>query len=379
MFRLTARKGLRGHDIYYRVRNAYELLEKRFGSELSAEYLALASLHEDFGGGGEVGIDNDTSVDPVPLYLDDNGWMSDKPLAEWLGVKADPVSGHVLRLDLSNRSLLGTVPPAIAALTRLEYIDLTKNPDLELPQGSPIGDIERMLWDTRDKVRLLCEHLVLSHEKQRQAVVDRQLSRKHGPDGPALKRIFDDCDGRRWKAKWFIPGKDDVSAWHGVGVEEGRVVKLNFEFEIIAVPSSVLDLSSLKTLKACGGKLAAVADLPPTLTKLVLSECSSLTRLPPLPPVLETLFLPGCSSLVQLPALPPTLKSLDLSNCAALTSIDITSVKSLEYLDLLKCKSLVALGEPPLKLSYINMFGCSSLSPVPDLSKVQYVLGTVAD
>ncbi|EGB08629.1 hypothetical protein AURANDRAFT_64021 [Aureococcus anophagefferens] len=54
---LTARKGLPGHDVYARVRNATELLESKLGADVAGDALSLAFLHEATGGGHAVGVE----------------------------------------------------------------------------------------------------------------------------------------------------------------------------------------------------------------------------------------------------------------------------------------------------------------------------------
>ena len=54
---LTARKGLPGHGVYARVRNATELLEFKLGADVAGDALSLAFLHEATGGGHAVGVE----------------------------------------------------------------------------------------------------------------------------------------------------------------------------------------------------------------------------------------------------------------------------------------------------------------------------------
>ena len=54
------------------------------------------------------------------------GWLSDKPLGEWYGVSTD-TQGRVIRLDLRNNNLSGSIPPEIGQLTQLTRLYLSGN------------------------------------------------------------------------------------------------------------------------------------------------------------------------------------------------------------------------------------------------------------
>ncbi len=78
---LTARKGLPGHMVYNKVRNALEMMLKTRGS---ADLAALGDILED--------------VDRVPPEF--VNWLEDdKPLGEWYGVTTNE-RGDVVQLDL---------------------------------------------------------------------------------------------------------------------------------------------------------------------------------------------------------------------------------------------------------------------------------------
>ena len=66
-----------------------------------------------------------------PGWRRQDGWKTDRPLAEWYGVGANE-NGRVRTLDLSQNGLSGALPPCLGGLEQLERLDLRSN-DLEGP------------------------------------------------------------------------------------------------------------------------------------------------------------------------------------------------------------------------------------------------------
>ena len=61
-----------------------------------------------------------------PGWTDSTNWLSDKPVSEWRGVRADR-DGLVVSLDLSGNGLQGTLPGLLHQMPRLRYLDLGDN------------------------------------------------------------------------------------------------------------------------------------------------------------------------------------------------------------------------------------------------------------
>ena len=59
-------------------------------------------------------------------WLENEGWLSDRPIGEWHGVTAD-ADGRVTALRLAASNLAGSIPSALGSLARLETLDFARN------------------------------------------------------------------------------------------------------------------------------------------------------------------------------------------------------------------------------------------------------------
>ena len=84
-----------------------------------------------------------------PDWDDNDNWLSDADIGEWWGVTTDE-NGRVIRLDLSDNELNGTLPSELGRLTSLESLDLSGN-DLKGDIPPTLGDLSNLtklsLWD----------------------------------------------------------------------------------------------------------------------------------------------------------------------------------------------------------------------------------------
>ncbi len=77
-----------------------------------------------------------------PGWTADDGWLSDRPLAEWHGVTTGP-NGRVTGLDLNANNLAGAIPPEVTGLSHLEILDLERN-QLAGPIPAELGRLQAL-------------------------------------------------------------------------------------------------------------------------------------------------------------------------------------------------------------------------------------------
>ncbi|MXY98360.1 MAG: hypothetical protein F4Z29_11590 [Gemmatimonadetes bacterium] len=88
---------------------------------------ALARLYEATGG---------------PEWTDDTNWLTDAPVGEWHGITADS-KGRVVKLDLYDNNLGGTIPMELGQLTYIEDLNFNSNGiSGEIP--ATIGQLENL-------------------------------------------------------------------------------------------------------------------------------------------------------------------------------------------------------------------------------------------
>jgi len=203
-----------------------------FSAWKAVDKIALEALHRSTDGGGEVGrtervpsrdgrvpscssrSDGSPHRSSQGLYLDDKGWCSGAPLHEWMGVTVDERAGRVTELQLKGCGLKGHLPPELAFLSDVETLDLRDNPDLDVPAyARELGLLDvtgQMHFTDKGRVQAFLKHVALTEGKKEEAL----LVQKHGLDGPALKRIYDEGSFKFETGRWFDK-EDDVASGTG--------------------------------------------------------------------------------------------------------------------------------------------------------------------
>ena len=77
-----------------------------------------------------------------PDWVEDDGWLSDRPVGEWYGVTTGE-SGRVTGLRLMGNNLTGPIAPELALLSHLEVVDLERNL-LEGPIPAVLGSLPEL-------------------------------------------------------------------------------------------------------------------------------------------------------------------------------------------------------------------------------------------
>jgi Leucine-rich repeat (LRR) protein len=410
---LTARRGLPGHGVYARVRNATELLEFKLGADVAGDALSLAFLHEATGGGHAVAIEGARSSyesyskysrhhshkSGHQVFLGDKGWLSDAPPGAWLGVTADPVTGRVIGLELRDKGLKNSVPSDVANLDELESIDLRTNPDLaaELQEGLRLLDLldmtGQMHFTDKDRTQRFLRFIALSDDERSRTVEDAREVVKFGPDAHLLRALVSSCGGTQdaSQRRWFDK-EEDVRKWCGVELDDAK--------RVVSVDLYAAGLTSITALPERLGDCAA-------LTTLNLSDCGSLTSLPDLSQLTKLRitsvpkhlsvwtahghqrynlmddFFPSTSTHIDMGSFQGAALPERLGDCAALTSLNLENCRSLttaalerlgdcaalKTLCLRDCTGLAALPErlgDCAALTTLNQCSCTSLTALPE-------------
>ncbi|XP_010245910.1 PREDICTED: putative disease resistance protein RGA3 [Nelumbo nucifera] len=125
---------------------------------------------------------------------------------------------------------------------------------------------------------------------------------------------------------------------------------------------------------SCCPMLSVLPNLPPSLTKLEISNCEKLTSLP-IVPSLQNLVIDECdqkilSSLSKFPLL-SSLAVSRLRKLKTLLKVPLRSLKALKELDIEDCDELVSLAtkeglQSLLSLEYLVIWQCPQLETLPD-------------
>lgn len=73
------------------------------------------------------------------------GWLTEKPVGEWYGVKTD-AEGNVLGIDLRENGLTGHIPASITKLTKLQSLILKHNGITSASVDNPVPEIWKETW-----------------------------------------------------------------------------------------------------------------------------------------------------------------------------------------------------------------------------------------
>ena len=125
------------------------------------------------------------------------------------------------------------------------------------------------------------------------------------------------------------------------------------------------------TLSAYTGN--TVAEFPPGLKDLSISDCENLERVPKLPAGLEELEIVNCENLETLAELSSSLERLVIEKCQKLTSLP-SLPPSLEVL-FLDCENIESIAELPEGLKVLHFKWCHKLKTIPKFPSSLYRIG----
>ncbi len=189
-------------------------------------------------------------------WVNNTNWLSDKPLREWHGVDTDE-NDRVVALRLYGNNLQGTIPAALASLTKLEILHLRDNQlNGQLPQalGSAPELVIAYLAGSNQFSGCMPEGLrnlwAESHDLFDLGLPFCGLTDGHRADRAALIALYNSTNGPSWRhSDHWLSEPTPVDFWYGVETDNsGRVVELRLEGLRGEIPSELGNLSELRFL-----------------------------------------------------------------------------------------------------------------------------------
>ncbi|MYG48086.1 MAG: hypothetical protein F4164_01690, partial [Gemmatimonadales bacterium] len=220
-------------------------------------------------------------------WADSEGWLDGPALGEWHGVDADS-TGRVLRLDLAENGLVGSLPPMLGTLVRLTTLRIGGN---ALSGRPPLGLAGLSLREFHYADTELCAPAGASFQAWLNAVPSLEatgLECTALSDREILEIVYEAMHGAGWRrsGNWLTDAP--LEEWYGVEVNErGRVSGLTLGYNDLAGPISpeIGELTDLVTLNLGGnwlpGRIPSALGKLVNLTRLRLSQNSLAGLIPP--------------------------------------------------------------------------------------------------
>ena len=257
-------------------------------------------------------------------WTNSDGWLGDRAVERWYGIVRVDSVGFVTELDLSRNGLMGRVPSTLARLAQMTSLRIGGN---SLEGRLPLSLVALLLREFRYEDTGLC-----APPDQLFRAWLNSIPSHHGTgvecaplaDRDILAVLYNETGGPRWinSANWLTDAP--LSSWHGVRVENGRVVRLDLPSNALtgALPAELGGLDSLTFLNLDANDLSG--SIPAELGQLsqlywLAAAFNSLSG--PIPPELGNLSRLGTLSFPQntlTGPIPP-----ELGNLSRLTSLDL--------------------------------------------------------
>ncbi|WP_428274975.1 Ig-like domain-containing protein [Candidatus Palauibacter sp.] len=182
-------------------------------------------------------------------WTNSHGWLGDGAVEGWYGIRADSL-GFVTALDLNRNGLAGRVPSTLAGLERMTSLSIGGN---ALEGRLPLSLVALPLREFRYGNTDLCTppdqffrawlSSIASHHG-----TDVECARLRDRDILAL--LYHETGGPDWinNANWLSDAP--LASWHGVRVEDGRVVRLDLAGNALTgeLPAELGSLERLRFL-----------------------------------------------------------------------------------------------------------------------------------
>ena len=200
-----------------------------------------------------------------------DGWLQPGPLSDWHGVETDPVSGRVVRLDVSRNGLSGVMPVSFGSLDVLRELRVDGNGGLggRLPLSMTRLALRTLRYDGTS----LCAPAAPSFRSWLSSLASYTGNGEEcAPltDRDVLEALYHSAGGPDWDYSWgWLETHEPLDDWHGVETDaSGRVTGLSLYDNGLTgeIPPELGDLANLEVLELTGNGLTG--EIPPELGDL---------------------------------------------------------------------------------------------------------------
>ena len=218
-----------------------------------------------------------------PNWVNSENWLTDPPLGDWYGVDTDD-SGRVVRLDLYNNDLTGSIPPELGNLASLTNLELRRN-NLTGPIPSQLGNLTSLTNLELGRNNLTGP--IPSQLGNLTSLTSLELRQNEltGPIPPELGNLASLTSLELWQNELTGP----------IPPELGNLVNLTylvlFENNLTGpIPAELGNLTSLTSLRVSGNRLSGPIPLElGNLASLVEMSLQTNRLTGPIPPGLGNL------------------------------------------------------------------------------------------
>ena len=304
-------------------------------------------------------------------WVNNENWLSDKPIGEWYGVETE--WERVTELDLASNGLTGPLPDRIWLMNHVETLYLEGNSITgEMPILENLEKAEGQIYlrlttvDLSDNQLAGCVPVFLTETIGTNYGEYSPLERCPHPDRESLEALYNATGGSDWRNQDNWMTNSPLAEWYGVTASrDGKVTELELVHNNLNGPITAITrmqhLESLSLRNSIGSDLSkARNDGKDTLTLLTETKGNRIAL--PLP---EELFAMGKLKTLQLdtiglngqfPSGFTRMESLEWLSLAyndleAPIPPEVQNFKALTFLDL---RGNLLTGQIPLELTRIK-------------------------
>ena len=204
-----------------------------------------------------------------PNWVRSENWTSLAPLNEWHGVTTD-AEGKVVKLDLEDNDLNGSLPGSLSDLTRLKTLNLSFNRALTGPLPATLTSLDLEVLQLEGTN--LCTPPIDEFRSWRSGIPRRNgasYCNESRRDFYTLAALYDSANGPDWTNRTNWLSGAPLRSWYGVSTNaQGRVTEVDLALNNLngSIPPEIGKLDALKSLNLYGNQLSG--EIPAELGEL---------------------------------------------------------------------------------------------------------------